>query len=121
MSEMWTPHFNKEETACRCGCGQNDMAQEFMDWLELVRVRADIPFFLTSAFRCSAHNAAVGGVPNSAHVRGTAVDIKVNGGGQRHIIIKAAMELGVYGVGVATGFVHLDRDLVVPRPSLWGY
>lgn len=117
----WTPHFTKAETACRCGCASNDMSLEFMDWLEQVRVLARIPFFLTSAFRCQAHNVAVGGVPNSAHVRGTAVDIHVNGGGQRHIIIKAAMELGVYGVGVATGFIHLDRDLVLPRPGLWGY
>jgi uncharacterized protein YcbK (DUF882 family) len=97
------------------------MSQEFMDWLELVRVKADIPFFITSGFRCQEHNSNVEGAAHSAHLRGAAVDIKVNGGGQRHIIVKAALSLGAYGVGVAQGFVHLDRDLVVPRPMLWSY
>ena len=117
----WTPHFNSEEFECRCGCGRADMDMQFVEWLEQVRVRAGIPFFITSGFRCPSHNAAVGGVPNSAHMRGTAVDIRVNGGGQRHSIVKAAMSYDAYGVGVAGGFIHLDRDLVVPRPMLWSY
>jgi len=119
--EKWTEHFYKDETVCACGCGQNAMEQDFMDWLESVRVEADIPFFIKSGFRCQKHNADVGGVDDSEHCHGTAVDVGVQGGLQRFIINKAAMKLGVFGLGVAKTFMHLDRGRVKPRPMVWSY
>ena len=121
MREKWTDHFYKDETVCPCGCGKNDMSQEYMDWLETVRVEAGIPFFLNSAFRCPQHNSDTGGVEDSEHCHGTAVDVKVNGGLQRFVITKAAMKLGVFGLGVAKTFIHLDRGKVKPRPMVWSY
>ena len=43
--------------------------------LEPVRERLGKPIVVNSGFRCPIHNAAVGGVANSQHMKGEAVDI----------------------------------------------
>ena len=45
--------------------------------LEKLRAYIARPIFITSGFRCPELNAAVGGVANSAHVRGLAADFVV--------------------------------------------
>jgi zinc D-Ala-D-Ala carboxypeptidase len=45
--------------------------------LEVLREYIARPIFITSGFRCPELNAAVGGVPGSAHVRGLAADFTV--------------------------------------------
>lgn len=47
--------------------------------LDCVREAIDRPIIVTSGYRSPDHNAAVGGVPNSAHVLGWAVDVKSPG------------------------------------------
>lgn len=43
--------------------------------LEPARERLGKPIVVNSGFRCPVHNAAVGGVTNSQHMKGEAVDI----------------------------------------------
>ena len=43
--------------------------------LEPVRERLGKPIVVNSGFRCPVHNAAVGGVANSQHMKGEAADI----------------------------------------------
>lgn len=45
--------------------------------LDPLRRKLQKPVIVTSGYRCEALNRAVGGVPNSWHTRGNAVDIKV--------------------------------------------
>lgn len=47
--------------------------------LEPLRVILDMPVKITSGYRCSAVNIAVGGAPGSQHTRGEAADIHVPG------------------------------------------
>ena len=71
-------YFSEKEFDCRCGkCGKGfkDMNHELIDKPDKARGIANIPFKLTSAFRCPSHNKTVGGVPDSAHLTGKAVDI----------------------------------------------
>lgn len=47
--------------------------------LQPLRDKLGKPIIVTSGFRCQKLNQAVGGVPNSQHLTGQAVDIVVNG------------------------------------------
>ena len=67
-------HFSPGEFRCKDGCGGGieHMNQDLLMMLDQVRDRAGIPLVLSSAYRCPAHNQAVGGVDDSAHTRGYA-------------------------------------------------
>ena len=43
-----TPNFSTDEMQCQCGCGANDMDDEFMRMLQALREEAGFPFRLTS-------------------------------------------------------------------------
>ena len=51
-----------------------EMDQDFICFLDEVRTRAGMPFYLTSDYRSSATNTAAGGHPASLHIKGMAVD-----------------------------------------------
>jgi uncharacterized protein YcbK (DUF882 family) len=111
-------HFDTSEFACSCGCGygtrEGDVSENLIDLLEEMRYEYG-PIRLTSGCRCAQHNAAVGGVANSAHTRGTAVDIFCSG------LVDLAVVCDAAGIGVARGFVHVDVCDVLSRPSCWSY
>lgn len=90
-----TKHFSKQEMArcfrengerckeCRLvqpakqlpyGIEEN-IASLVEEVLEPVRERLGKPIVVNSGFRCPIHNAAVGGVANSQHMKGEAADI----------------------------------------------
>ena len=141
-----TDHYSTGELECRCGCGLGSRVEDYDPaWLEFIELRRRIlnrPSAITSGFRCELHNAAVGGVDDSAHLRG-AIDEWVNGGWMRweaalatvlaFCVADGEMEeaeaqrlcacIGSRGggLGVAKTFIHLDRDRIKRRPSCWSY
>lgn len=74
-------YFVKSDFACTCGgayCdGYNSVepAEQTVRVLDEIRRRANVPITITSAIRCPTRNAQVGGVSNSLHITGQAVDI----------------------------------------------
>ena len=74
-----------------------------------------------SGYRCEACNAAAGGVKNSAHVRGKAVDIIVADSMQRFVIVRAVLQFSFVRVGIGKNFVHVDVDTSLPQFVLWLY
>jgi hypothetical protein len=141
-----TEHYDTSELECRCGCGLGaDPADYDSDWIAVLSLRRrilDRPSVITSGFRCPLHNAAVGGVDDSAHLRG-AIDERVTSGRSRWEAVLASVlafcvdegELGIGdahriynklrssagGIGIAKTFVHVDYDTKKPRPSCWSY
>jgi len=75
---------------------------------------ANIPFNINSAFRCWKHNNAVGGVPDSSHVTGYAVDIRCTTDSTRYTIISALLACGYNRIGVHSKFIHADNDPTKP-------
>lgn len=72
----------ESETANRLGIDNMPRGYEYisltrlvLNTLEPLRELCGHPIQVTSGFRCEALNKAVGGVPNSQHVKGEAVDI----------------------------------------------
>ena len=74
---------------------------------------------ITSAKRTRAENKRVGGVPDSAHLKGLAVDIEAIDGRTRYAVVKSALENGFLRVGVGYRHVHIDDDLTKPHPTVF--
>lgn len=70
------------------------MKIRFLQMLDEAREQAGIPFIVNSGYRTPAHNAAVGGVPNSAHLHGWAADISARTPAQKTRILQAARAAG---------------------------
>lgn len=73
--------FTEKEFKCRC-CGE--LPEEFQgnvrvlvaNVLDQAREKLGIPIMVNSGYRCPKHNALVGGVANSQHMKGEAADIR---------------------------------------------
>lgn len=108
--------FTDNELKCKC-CGQMVLAEGFLDKLNELRYHFGKPMRVNSGCRCYAHNMAIGGHPNSAHVfdhpkrplKGSyAVDIHCANSEDRFRLVALAYKAG-WCVGVNKTFVHLDR------------
>ena len=109
--------FSMNEFECHCGCRMPDSAKANIvalveQVLDPARERYGKPVCVNSGYRCVRHNAVVGGVANSQHTRGEAVDIYC-GGNER--LAKIIEENGRYdqlirymGPGGKIRFIHVS-------------
>jgi uncharacterized protein YcbK (DUF882 family) len=86
------------------------MSVPFLHKLESARVFANIPFKITSGYRTESWNEKVGGVTNSSHTKGLAVDIAVKSDKDRFLILKALIQSGFTRIGIGSNFIHVDDD-----------
>lgn len=92
---------------------------ELMSKLDTARAVAGVPFKITSGLRsCDANTAALG-VENSAHLSGKAVDLAVEDGAQRFLIVKGLLAAGFVRVGAYDRHVHCDVSPTLPQNVLW--
>lgn len=73
-------YFTRAEFKCQCGgkyCNgfPAEPAEETVRMADEIRRRAGVPLNVNSGVRCKRHNAEVGGVSNSLHTTGQAVDL----------------------------------------------
>jgi uncharacterized protein YcbK (DUF882 family) len=120
---MTTIHFEQEEFACECGCGFDTLNPQLEYKLELARVTAKIPFVINSACRCEKHNKAEGGLSNSAHLEGKAVDIVAIDPHRRYLIVRGLIMAGIKRIIIYPdkGFIHADIDENKPQEILSVY
>ena len=118
-----TKNFKASEFTCKCGCGSNNISQTLINTLQRIRDKLGLPITIKSGYRCPSHNKKEGGKANSAHVKGTAVDIKVNktDSAFRYKLIAHALGEGINRIGIGTDFVHLDIDRGLPQYQIWVY
>lgn len=86
--------------------------------LLLAEVYYGSPIFVTSAYRSKEHNKEVGGVPNSKHIYGEAVDIRMPAtAAQLNKLIWALSQAGFTGIGIyQASHIHAD---VRNNPVFW--
>ena len=113
-----TEHLSKDEVACKGGCGYDDLKLKIAQIFERIRARCsdyagyDVPLFVNSGCRCKSHNKAVGGVDDSCHPKGEALDTRnpktkdVPREIFRQICDEEVADEG--GVGIYNNFVHID-------------
>lgn len=117
MRVMLTKHFSKAELCCNhCGkSGPGFGLQILLTARFMEQVRAFLgnrSITVNSGYRCPAHNAAVGGEPNSFHLRGMACDFTV--AGMTPAEVQARLEepgspVKNQGKGSYQDFTHVDR------------
>lgn len=117
--KLFKPH--EFECGCgKCGLGFPAMDQDFLDRLELARTLSRSKFVLTSAVRCEEHNRNVGGLDNSAHLKGLAVDIATPTSNVRYEVLYGLIKAGFKRIGIYNNFIHVDEDTSKPQAVIWG-
>ena len=108
-----TPHFQRREFTCKCGCGKDNIDPALAQMCETIRDNIGVPLIVNSGVRCEKHNAKVGGVKGSYHTQGKAVDLSCTLGARK--LFEAIRNL--YDAGKLPGleycllyptFVHID-------------
>ena len=121
-------NFKKEDFACK-HCGENLMADDFIDKLQRLRDVFGFALPVNSGYRCpewNVHESKTG--PNGPHTTGRAVDLGVDRL-RAFMVLSLAIQSGEFtGVGVkqhgASRFLHLDdlkEPAHSPRPTIWSY
>lgn len=109
-------------TECRCKCGGKycngypaEMSETTMRMADEIRRRAGVPLNNNSALRCQRWNAEQGGVANSNHMTGHAIDLAPIGGNisvsrLQEIAEEVQQEMipGRGGLGKYRWGVHID-------------
>ena len=101
------------------GTGKNMQHSTLLMLCEARKI-ADVPFKINSGYRTIAHNTKVGGVSNSAHLKGYAADISTPNGKHQEKILIALRQAGFKRFGVYKNFVHVDNDPTKKQFVAWG-
>lgn len=94
---------------------------ELVDLLDKARELAGIPFKISSGKRTAAENKSAGGVEDSAHLLGYAVDLVCTDSSSRSKIINSLIKVGFTRIGIGKTFVHADCDPNKPQQVIWHY
>ncbi len=111
-------YFKEKEFKCP-DCGKVKVSAWLIHLLNKVRESYGKPMIINSGYRCKKYNKKVGGKPNSAHLRGTAADIKCTNSSDRYLMLLLAYEAGFKRIGVYPEFFHFDVDSELPLEVLW--
>ncbi len=114
-------YFKDKEFECKCGCGYNDISPTLREKLNAAREEAGVPFIITSGCRCEAHNKAVGGVANSSHTKGLAVDISATSSTRYKIGRALLNNFSRVLIDYNRSFIHVDVDTTKPQNVLSTY
>jgi hypothetical protein len=102
-------HFDKSEFRCRCGCGADSMNETLIRVADRVRDHFGKPVTVSSGRRCANHNARVGGVSNSRHLSGKAMDFCVQGKTSKQVLEYVQKQPEIrYAYAIDGSYVHMD-------------
>lgn len=104
-------HFSDDEVA--------GLSPKLVEKLDAARGFAHVPFIITSGLRERDENSAAGGVGNSSHLRGLAVDLRCDGSRSRFRMVSALILAGFKRIGVYDRHLHVDVDENLPQDVMW--
>ncbi len=100
-------HFSTAEVA------KWKLQPQLWQFLDKARGISGVPYVITSGLRTPEQNAAVGGEPNSSHLRGLACDIAVTNQ-TRQKIMKGILEEGTpCFIEDCSAHIHIDLDSAI--------
>jgi hypothetical protein len=134
VSKKISNHFHSTEFRCKCGCGVIKIDENLVNKMEDVFTKLNASkCIISSGYRCSKHDKAVGGSGYGQHTKGLAADcIYYDKEGKiipSKYVICAAYDLGqLKGIAkINNNYSHLDNrssgsyrgDETVSNSSLW--
>ena len=115
-----SPHFNRAEFTCKCGCGFDRVSRDLVDLLEASRTATGLSYRITSGCRCPKHNASEGGMFDSDHLTGEGADIQCMNSSSRLILLRDFIQKFTR-IGIGKGFIHVGVRKDAPQNVLWLY
>lgn len=117
-----THNFSRHEFACKCGCGFDDVDDNLVIVLQLIRETANMPIYILSGCRCPPHNIAVRGMIDSYHKSGKAADWRIPGLCTFELYLLAIMHPAykLCGIGLYPGSDSIHTDIRL-QPHRWGF
>ena len=109
-------YWDREEFRCRCGgkyCNgfPAEPNQNLVELVDDIRHKAGRPGIPSSGLRCKTWNALQGGVANSDHMEGKALDFSIEGmSGSQLLAIAQADSRTRYAYIIDGGWVHVDVE-----------
>jgi hypothetical protein len=108
-------YFDRSEFACKCGKYCNgfpyEMNMKLVKVADRVRSHFGAPVIVSSGVRCKTHNANVGGVPNSRHLYGNAMDFCVKGKKASEVLAYVQKQPEIrYSYAIDSNYVHMDIE-----------
>jgi len=116
-----SPYYTLNDFMCKCGCNQVHIQTKLLAKLDALTALLGYKPTINSAYRCEPHNKEVGGKPNSAHLKGYAVDLGTKNSTEKYHLIKNALKVGFNRIGIARTFIHIDCDPSKPSNVIWIY
>jgi hypothetical protein len=98
-------HFNKEQDPNMIG-----VSDKLLSMLDNARTIADVPFIINSGLRSAEKNKEVGGVEDSAHLKGLAVDLACSDSFNRYKMIYGLFVAGFKRIEICKNHIHVDID-----------
>ena len=104
-------YFKQSEFRCKCGCGADSMNETLIRVADRTRGHFGRPMQVTSGRRCANHNARVGGVSNSRHLSGKAMDFCVVGKTAAQVLDYVQKQPEIrYAYAIDGTYVHMDVE-----------
>ena len=107
-------HFDRKEFKCKCGnkyCNgyPAEPEEKLVRVADKVREHFGAPATVSSGLRCTQHNANVGGVSNSRHLTGKAMDFCISGKTASQVLAYVQQQPDIrYAYAIDSQFVHMD-------------
>ena len=110
--DVWdtVKYFTPGEFACKCGCGcETQVDPRLLRLADQVREHFGAPCTVSSGIRCEKNNKAVGGVADSRHVTGKAMDFCIKGKTSTQTLAYVQSLPSVrYAYAIDKNYVHMD-------------
>ena len=113
-------NFSRSEFACKCCGEQIEMNADLIKSLQKLRTIYGKPITINSGYRCPEHNKAVGGVNDSEHVTGEAVDISCTTSQLRYELVELSL-CRFQRIGIAKTFLHFGVGKAKSQDVIWVY
>jgi hypothetical protein len=107
-------HFKRGEFKCKCGnkyCNgfPAEPEEKLVRVADKVRDHFGAAATVSSGLRCTQHNANVGGVSNSRHLTGKAMDFCIRGKTAAQVLAYVQQQTDIrYAYAIDSQFVHMD-------------